>query len=684
MQKEKKVLLTISLLVSGREETTIKCLDSLTPIMQEIPSELILVDTGCSQELKAKLQEYTQQIIPFTWCNDFSKARNAGLERANGEWFLYLDDDEWFVECDELIDFFKSGEYKEYHRANYIQRNFQDTLLTYYSDSWVSRMIRMEEDTHFESKIHEYLAPARGKCKHLKAIVNHTGYIFQTDEDRQRHFERNSVLLLDMIQEEPQRLRWKVQLVQEYRGIKAWNDLYSFSRKCLDETKQMDSLGQNRDIGTFYVGAVEGLLFLEKNKEAEKIANQGLADERMSMLCKTHLLLQLGVVYYREGKLPEAKKALMQYLDHYQYLIDHEEELYVQQGVLLVEEAVDVISVKKAYSILICCGLKKKNTSYLKKYYHKLEWEKNVIYVCDDLIPVLLEAMSSMPVEDIFVSVWRDGWKNAELRNTFMAYINEQKDTNQDAYYQMLELVSVADIEDEYTLYANLLLIQKESNPQRLFACLQNRSISTLEQMIPDALACMDERQLTVLEKMCENEEPENAEQLFLILLQRELLIRSDQAMEFEALRERFATFSSRALDLLTRYYQPVVFETYLELLPAFGQAAQLLATALQLEETDMHKALEIYREVVAVDAAYANTISCYMRLLGDNFSPEKAQNELEELKENVLLKVYEKVKEHQFQDAIAILVELKKVIPDDLNIAMMALEIRLSLLQSK
>ena len=645
MQKEKKVLLTISLLVSGREETTIKCLDSLTPIMQEIPSELILVDTGCSQELKAKLQEYTQQIIPFTWCNDFSKARNAGLERANGEWFLYLDDDEWFVECDELIDFFKSGEYKEYHRANYIQRNFQDTLLTYYSDSWVSRMIRMEEDTHFE---------------------------------------RNSVLLLDMIQEEPQRLRWKVQLVQEYRGIKAWNDLYSFSRKCLDETKQMDSLGQNRDIGSFYVGAVEGLLFLEKNKEAEKIANQGLADERMSMLCKTHLLLQLGVVYYREGKLPEAKKALMQYLDHYQYLIDHEEELYVQQGVLLVEEAVDVISVKKAYSILICCGLKKKNTSYLKKYYHKLEWEKNVIYVCDDLTPVLLEAMSSMPVEDIFVSVWRDVWKNAELRNTFMAYINEQKDTNQDAYYQMLELVSVADIEDEYTLYANLLLIQKESNPQRLFACLQNRSVSTLEQMIPDALACMDERQLTVLEKMCENEEPENAGQLFLILLQRELLIRSDQAMEFEALRERFATFSSRALDLLTRYYQPVVFETYLELLPAFGQAAQLLATALQLEETDMHKALEIYREVVAVDAAYANTISCYMRLLGDNFSPEKAQNELEELKENVLLKVYEKVKEHQFQDAIAILVELKKVIPDDLNIAMMALEIRLSLLQSK
>ena len=277
MQKKKEVLLTISLLVSGREETTEKCLDSLIPIMQEIPSELILVDTGCNQEFVNMLRRYTNQIIPFTWCNDFSKARNVGLEHASGEWFLYLDDDEWFVEIDELIDFFKSGEYKEYHRANYIQRNFQDALLTYYSDSWASRMIRIEPDTHFESKIHEYLAPARGKCKHIKAVANHTGYIFQTEEDKIRHFERNSVLLLEMIKEEPKRLRWKVQLVQEYRGIKAWNDLYMFSKKCLEETKSLNSPMENRDIGTFYVGAVEGLLFMGDNDEAETIAGWGLS-----------------------------------------------------------------------------------------------------------------------------------------------------------------------------------------------------------------------------------------------------------------------------------------------------------------------------------------------------------------------------------------------------------------------
>ena len=684
MQKKKEVLLTISLLVSGREETTEKCLDSLIPIMQEIPSELILVDTGCNQEFVNMLRRYTNQIIPFTWCNDFSKARNVGLEHASGEWFLYLDDDEWFVEIDELIDFFKSGEYKEYHRANYIQRNFQDALLTYYSDSWASRMIRIEPDTHFESKIHEYLAPARGKCKNIKAVANHTGYIFQTEEDKIRHFERNSVLLLEMIKEEPKRLRWKVQLVQEYRGIKAWNDLYMFSKKCLEETKSLNSPMENRDIGTFYVGAVEGLLFLGDNDEAETIAGWGLADERMSMLCKSHLLLQLGVIYFRKGQFALAEKTLLKFLDNYQYMMEHEEELQEQQGVLLVEEAVDDISVKKAYSILCCCGLKQQSTANLKKYYDKLEWKKKVIYVCDDLPPVLMEAMSSMPIEEIFVSVWKDVWKSSELRNKFIKYNDELREQNPTAFYHMMRLASEADVEDEYTLYANILLAEKEKNVECLSRCLQTKTVSFLEQAMPGIFELMEYNELLEIEQLCEDVTPGVCSKLFAIWWQQEIVIRSDKLADFRKLRERIAKFSYMALDFLSEYFQPAVFEEYTEILPVYGQIAQLIVKALQFEETNPHQALEAYREVVNIDVAYADVISVYMRMFGDSLSSQNTQTELEELKENVLLKVYDQLKDHQYADASAILSELKKVVPNDLNIASMALEIRLLLLQSK
>jgi len=38
--------------------------------------------------------------------------------------------------------------------------------------------MRLEEDTRFKSKIHEYLYPIRGEAYNLPLIANHTGYIF--------------------------------------------------------------------------------------------------------------------------------------------------------------------------------------------------------------------------------------------------------------------------------------------------------------------------------------------------------------------------------------------------------------------------------------------------------------------------------------------------------------------------
>lgn len=79
------IILSIALLVSNRKDTIQKCLDSLTPIREAIPSELILVDTGCDEDLRRLLEEYGDIVTDFTWCNDFSKARNESLCHAHGE-----------------------------------------------------------------------------------------------------------------------------------------------------------------------------------------------------------------------------------------------------------------------------------------------------------------------------------------------------------------------------------------------------------------------------------------------------------------------------------------------------------------------------------------------------------------------------------------------------------------------
>ena len=79
------IQLTISLLASDRRETLGKCLASLKPLLKELDSELIVVFTGKDEETLELVRQYTSCIIPFVWCDDFSKARNAGLKEAMGE-----------------------------------------------------------------------------------------------------------------------------------------------------------------------------------------------------------------------------------------------------------------------------------------------------------------------------------------------------------------------------------------------------------------------------------------------------------------------------------------------------------------------------------------------------------------------------------------------------------------------
>ncbi|MDY3770616.1 MAG: glycosyltransferase, partial [Lachnospiraceae bacterium] len=96
LKTKENIVLSIAVLASDRRDTIGKCLGSLAAIRKAVPSELIILDTGCSPETRRVLEEYADKIADFTWCNDFSKARNVTLRMAEGEWFLYLDDDEWF------------------------------------------------------------------------------------------------------------------------------------------------------------------------------------------------------------------------------------------------------------------------------------------------------------------------------------------------------------------------------------------------------------------------------------------------------------------------------------------------------------------------------------------------------------------------------------------------------------
>ncbi|MGN1083648.1 MAG: glycosyltransferase family 2 protein, partial [Lachnospiraceae bacterium] len=238
MSEKKRPVLSISMLVSNNRRDTIeKCMESLVPLRKAVPSELIIVDTGCTDGSVDIAEKYADKVIEFPWCNDFSAARNAGLSECTGEWFLYLDDDEWFEDVTELIAFFLGEEQKYCDALWYLQRNYDDFEGTSYVDTYVGRVVKRTPDTRFCGKIHEWLEPLPKMIKKANAYVHHYGYVYKNEEERKKHLLRNLTLEEAAVKEHPEDIRMCSQLVQEYRAAERYEDAKSLCLATLKNTK---------------------------------------------------------------------------------------------------------------------------------------------------------------------------------------------------------------------------------------------------------------------------------------------------------------------------------------------------------------------------------------------------------------------------------------------------------------
>jgi tetratricopeptide (TPR) repeat protein len=82
--------ITLCMIVKDEAERLPACLKSVQPLTQDI----VVLDTGSTDQSVAIAERYGAKVIPYTWENDFAAARNASLAAAWGDWILVLDADE--------------------------------------------------------------------------------------------------------------------------------------------------------------------------------------------------------------------------------------------------------------------------------------------------------------------------------------------------------------------------------------------------------------------------------------------------------------------------------------------------------------------------------------------------------------------------------------------------------------
>ncbi len=234
------MILTIGMIVKNEEKYLRSCLEAISPILKQIDSELIIADTGSADSTVEIAKSFTDKVFYFEWCDDFSAARNSTLNRAQGEWYMSLDADEIFDDVSGIIEFFDSGEYKNYNSATYVIRSFNSVSRLEYADYNAFRLTRIKKNTRYQNRIHESL-PFYTPCKNLFDIAIHYGYLTENnDEFIEKKSQRNLDLLFSELENDPYNCKYYLEIGQTYLLTKKLESALEYFTKGLQYAKKQN------------------------------------------------------------------------------------------------------------------------------------------------------------------------------------------------------------------------------------------------------------------------------------------------------------------------------------------------------------------------------------------------------------------------------------------------------------
>lgn len=473
---KKPILLSISMLISGREEMA-KSLASLQPLKDAIPCEIVLVDTGCSPEQRALAESYADKVVDYAWNGDFAAARNAGVRETHGEWFMYMDDDEWFEDPQEIIDFFTSDEHKKYNSATYAVRNYFNAKGTMHDDSYPSRLCRREPDTKFLGKVHEFLTTYKPPKKVFSTFAHHYGYVYKSEEEKKKHAERNIQPLLEMVEIQPFDPRWIAQLAQEYYNIDRQEDAYQVCRKWLEEQKDLKAHIQYVPtyLGCVYAFALISLHTLGRYEEAEKWLDKALKDplnDHDFMEPTTAFFHVVGArLFAKMGKLEECREHTRKYLDSVRRMRD--DKTATERGSELIVSAVFQENMLYGTALTVIGSIiRLEDYELAEEVFYILDWNDRRLLNQVDTEQDIVDAVSSVE--------WHPMWRRMlqtlvsredGMREMYVVFLEAELKYKQAGKREKLgrlrRLVSALDHDHSYILCTKLLWLAEDSESRK-------------------------------------------------------------------------------------------------------------------------------------------------------------------------------------------------------------------------
>lgn len=193
------------MIVKNEAASLSRCLASVVGVVDE----MIIVDTGSTDDTIAIAQSFGAQVYSYDWGNDFAAARNFGLQYVQTEWVLVLDADEVLVEG--IVPQIQAILQQDNLLAVTLLRHEVEAQQSPYS--LLSRLFRHHPQIYFQRPYHELIddsvlalqaqAP-HWQVGHLPTVaIEHFGYQVDAIATRNKH-QRACQIMTAALEQDPE------------------------------------------------------------------------------------------------------------------------------------------------------------------------------------------------------------------------------------------------------------------------------------------------------------------------------------------------------------------------------------------------------------------------------------------------------------------------------------------------
>lgn len=317
--------LCLCLIVKNEARYLKKCVDSV----KHIVSQVVIVDTGSTDDTLEIAQLLTRDCHQIHFQNDFSQARNEALQYVKTPWVLFLDADESFerIDADNLLDSVKQAPSSVWG-CQLTRYNFFGTGGWYTSKNL--KVFRNSPAIRYEGTVCESVTHSikrnGGEIADIPVLLNHYGHC-RSIENRNVKAHYYFKLMQEEMDRQPGNSRLMGYMGMILRTLGRFNEALEIAKKgvaltpdsshshyCLAQV--LRAAGKIEEALHYYKKAIEchpddpmvlnmiGLmnLSLERYDEAEQAFLRAYHLNPLFI----HICVNLGLLYQLKGEIPAA------------------------------------------------------------------------------------------------------------------------------------------------------------------------------------------------------------------------------------------------------------------------------------------------------------------------------------------------------------------------------------------